>query len=214
MMSKSLTSHIYRDIKLIMRVALYARVSTASNGQDPETQLLPLREFAKARGFKVAKEHVDIASGVKEKRPQLDELLRAARKRKIDAVIVWKLDRLGRSLKHLITLIEEFQALGIQFISYTEGMDTTTPAGKLLFNVIGSIAGFERDLIRERVKAGLVRAKAQGKKLGRPTTNYSTETILGLKTTGLSNVAIAKQIGVSRMTVARALHKSPLNPPL
>lgn len=151
-----------------MKIALYARCSTANNGQDPETQLLPLREYAKARGFEIYREYVDIASGVKEKRPQLDTLLQDAKKRKYDALVVWKLDRLGRSLKHLISLIEELNALGIQFISYTEGMDTTTPSGKLLFNVIGSIAAFERDLIRERVKAGLQRAKAQGKTLGRP----------------------------------------------
>ena len=113
-----------------MKIALYARISTAHNGQDPETQLLPLREYAKARSFEVYREYVDIVSGVKEKRPALDELLQDAKKRKFDALVVWKLDRLGRSLKHLITLIEELNALNIEFISHTEGMDTTTPAGQ------------------------------------------------------------------------------------
>lgn len=154
-----------------MKIALYARISTAHNGQNPETQLQPLREYAKARGFEIYREYVDITSGVKESRSQLDSLIKDAKKRKFGAVVVWKLDRLGRSLKHLISLLEEFNVLGVQFISYSESMDTTTPAGKLLFNVIGAIAGFERDLIRERVKAGLQRVKAQGKRLGRPKAN-------------------------------------------
>lgn len=192
------------------KIAIYARVSTANNGQDPETQLLPLREYAKARTFEIYREYVDVASGVKEKRPSLDELLIDARKRKFDAVVVWKLDRLGRSLKHLITLIEEFQALGIQFISYTEGMDTTTPAGKLLFNVIGAIAGFERDLIRERVKAGLQRARTQGRHLGRPTVPYDTSRIVALRQSGRSVRGIAGEVGVSHTTVRRVLEQNPI----
>ena len=126
-----------------------------------------------------------------------------AKKRRFDAVIVWKLDRLGRSLKHLITLIEEFQALGIQFISYTEGMDTTTPAGKLLFNVIGAIAGFERDLIRERVKAGLDRVKKLGKALGRPRLRINYSLFRELKSNGKSVRQIAKSLGCSPATVTR-----------
>jgi DNA invertase Pin-like site-specific DNA recombinase len=192
---------------MLMKIALYARVSTFNNGQDPETQLLPLREYAKARSFDVFQEYVDVASGVKESRPRLDELLADARKRRFDAIVVWKLDRLGRSLKHLITLIEEFQALGVQFISYTEGMDTTTPSGKLLFNVIGAIAGFERDLIRERVKAGLQRVKSQGRRLGRPTVSYDPKRIVTLKMAGLSTRAIARETGVSNATVSRVLQK-------
>lgn len=188
-----------------MKIAMYARVSTSHNGQDPETQLIPLRDYCKARGFDVYREYVDIVSGVKESRPQLDQLMEDARKRRFDAVVVWKLDRLGRSLKHLITLIDEFQALGVQFISYTEGMDTTTPAGKLLFNVIGAIAGFERDLIRERVKAGLERVRSQGRLLGRPTVSYDPERIVSLRETGLSCRAIAKETGVSVATVSRVL---------
>ena len=188
-----------------MKVALYARCSTVNKGQDPETQLLPLREFAKARGFEVYSEYIDFASGVKEKRPQLDDLLGHSRKRKFDAVVVWKLDRLGRSLKHLITLIEDFNALGVQFISYTEGMDTTTPSGKLLFNVIGSIACFERDLIRERVKAGIERAKKQGKRLGRPRVSFDQELLLFWKDSGLSYRKIAEKSALSLSTVHRIL---------
>ncbi len=191
-----------------MRIAIYARCSTSHNGQNPETQLLPLRDFCKARGFEVFREYVDITSGVKESRLCLDQLLADAKKRRFDGIIVWKLDRLGRSLKHLITLIEEFQALGIQFVSYTEGMDTTTPAGKLLFNVIGAIAGFERDLIRERVKAGLHRARAQGKSLGRPKgSGLDVEVALQMKFQGLSIRAIASKLGVSKSLVAACLSK-------
>ncbi|MBI2335715.1 MAG: recombinase family protein [Deltaproteobacteria bacterium] len=188
-----------------MKLAIYARVSTSHNGQNPETQLIPLREYVKSRGFVVFKEYVDFASGIKEKRANLSQLLIDARKRKFDTVLVWKLDRLGRSLKHLVSLIEEFHALGIQFISYSEGMDTTTPSGKLLFNIVGSIAAFERDLIRERVKAGLDRSRAQGKRLGRPTIQYKTEQIKILKEQGLSTRSIAKEIGVSNATISRVL---------
>ncbi|MBX7147712.1 recombinase family protein [bacterium] len=189
----------------MMKIAIYARVSTLNHGQDPITQLFPLREYCKNRGFEVYKEYVDYISGIKEKRPQLDQLLLEAKQRKFDAILVWKLDRLGRSLKHLVTLIDEFHALGIQFISHTEGMDTTTPAGKLLFNIVGSIAGFERDLIRERVKAGLEKAKNNGKRLGRPTANYSTARIRLLKYKGLSTRAIASSLGISNATVSRVL---------
>lgn len=162
-----------------MNIALYARVSTSNKNQDPDTQLIPLRVYCKRRDFNIVEEFIDFTSGVKENRIQLKNLMSKAKKRKFDAIIVWKLDRLGRSLKHLITLIDEFDSLGIQFISYTEGMDTTTPTGKLLFNVVGAIAGFERDLIRERVKAGLEKAKLKGKKLGRPkkTNNLSRTTL-------------------------------------
>jgi DNA invertase Pin-like site-specific DNA recombinase len=186
-----------------MKIAIYARVSTSTHGQDPETQLIPLRTYIRNRGFETFSEYIDVASGVKEKRPSLDQLLIDAKQRKFDAVLVWKLDRLGRSLKHLITLIDEFQALGIQFISYTEGMDTTTPAGKLLFNVIGAIAGFERDLIKERVKAGLYRAKMDGRILGRPKHTIDSCLLVELRNLGLSIRAIAARLGSSPASISR-----------
>lgn len=189
-----------------MKIAIYARISTANHNQNLETQLIPLREFCKARGFEVFHEYTDVVSGVKESRPQLDTLLADAKRRKFDSVLVWKLDRLGRSLKHLIGLVEDFQALGIQFISLTEGMDTTTPSGKLLFNVIGAIAGFERDLIRERVKAGLVRAKESGKRLGRPRSVASGEAMQALKAQGKSVREIGQILSLSPATVSRRLN--------
>lgn len=191
-----------------MKIAIYARISTANHNQNLETQLLPLREFCKARGFDVFQEYTDVVSGIKESRPQLDTLLADAKRRKFDSVLVWKLDRLGRSLKHLIGLVEDFQALGIQFISLTEGMDTTTPSGKLLFNVVGAIAGFERDLIRERVKAGLVRAKESGKKLGRPRSVASGEAMQALKAQGKSVREIGQILSLSPATVSRRLNQN------
>lgn len=188
-----------------MRLAIYARVSTSHHNQTPDNQLIPLREYTKARGFEHYKEYVDITSGTKEKRPALDELLADAKKRKFDAVLVWKLDRLGRSLKHLITLIDEFQALSVQFISYTEGMDTTTPAGKLLFSVVGAIAAFERDLIRERVKAGLHRARSQGKRLGRPASIINLQSLEYLKNSKKNYTKMSKETGISRTTLWRRL---------
>src|SRR3954470_5942148 len=148
-----------------MHCAIYARVSTFD--QQPENQLTELRRYAAARGW-TPTEYVDRGvSGAKDRRPALDQLLADARRRKVDVVVCWKLDRLGRNLRHLIILLEELQALGIAFVSLNEGIDATTPAGKLQMHILGAIAEFERGRIQERVRAGLARAKAQGKKLGR-----------------------------------------------
>src|SRR5437773_1895072 len=150
-----------------MRVAVYARVSTLD--QEPENQLAEVRRYADARGWTLTKEYVDHGiSGAKERRPALDTLLADAKRRRFDVLVVWKLDRLGRNLRHLITMLEEVQTLGIAFVSLNEGIDATTPAGKLQMHILGAIAEFERFRIAERVKAGLLRAKAQGKRLGRP----------------------------------------------
>src|SRR2546430_3956917 len=149
-----------------MKAAIYARVSTLD--QEPENQLQELRRYVEARGW-TATEYVDRGvSGSKDRRPALDQLLRDAKRRRFDVVVCWRLDRLGRNLKHLITLLEDLQALGVAFVSLAEGIDATTPAGKLQMHILGAIAEFERERIRERVLAGLHRAKAQGKRLGRP----------------------------------------------
>src|SRR5438876_7606815 len=148
-----------------MKAAIYARVSTLD--QEPENQLQELRRYVEARGW-TAVEYVDRGvSGSTDRRPALDQLLAAARRRRFDVVVCWRLDRLGRNLKHLIALLEELQALGVAFVSLAEGIDATTP-GKLQMHILGAIAEFERERIRERVLAGLQRAKAQGTKLGRP----------------------------------------------
>src|SRR6266851_6048144 len=149
-----------------MRAAIYARVSTVD--QEPENQLQEVRRYVEARGW-TATEYVDRGvSGAKDRRPTLDRLLADAKRRRFDVLVCWRLDRLGRNLKHLITLLEDLQALGIAFVSLAEGIDATTPAGKLQMHILGAIAEFERARIAERVKAGLQRARTQGKRLGRP----------------------------------------------
>jgi DNA invertase Pin-like site-specific DNA recombinase len=180
------------------RAALYARVSTAAS-QTPENQLTPLRAFASARGW-TATEFVDHGvSGAKERRPALDACLAAARARKIDVLLCVKLDRLARSVHHLVTLARELEALGVGLVVLDQQIDTTTPAGRLLFHVLGAIAEFERDLIRERVIAGLARVRAQGRRLGRPRRHHV-------------DVARAEQMrseGRSLRAIARALNLPP-----
>lgn len=189
-----------------MRAAVYARVSTANNGQDPQMQLREIAEYCSHRGWKVISEYVDVGiSGTKEKRPELDRLLADAHRRRFDAIVVWKFDRFARSVSHLLRALETFQALGIEFVSLTEGVDTSTPTGKMVFTVLGAVAELERSLICERVRAGLRNAKAKGKRLGRPSKNLDAKTILALKAKGLSLRAIAKQLGVGVGTVYRAV---------
>jgi len=152
-----------------LRVALYARVSTRDKGQNPELQLAELREFAADRGWQIIGEFVDMGvSGSKDTRPQLDAMMRQAKARKLDVIAVWKLDRFGRSLRHLVDTLAELEAVGVAFVSLTDQIDLSTPAGKLMFHVIGAMAEFERALIQERVRAGLAVAQSKGKTLGRP----------------------------------------------
>lgn len=188
-----------------MRVALYARVSTNDKGQDPMMQTRELREYAERRGWIVSGEYVDIGiSGTKEKRPELDRLMTDAHRRRFDAVVVWKFDRFARSVSHLLHALETFKAQGIEFVSFSEQLDTSTPAGKLVFTVLGAVAELERSLIVERVKAGLRNARAKGKTLGRPQIVVDTRRVAALRTQGLSWPRIAKQLGVGVGTAYRA----------
>jgi DNA invertase Pin-like site-specific DNA recombinase len=192
-----------------MRAALYARVSTTNNGQDPEVQLRELREYCERRGWTVASEFVDVGiSGTKEKRPELDRLLADAHRRRFDAVVVWKFDRFARSVSHLLRALENFQALGIEFVSLTEGVDTSTPMGKMVFTVLGAVAELERSLIVERVKAGLRNARAKGKRLGRPRVAVDASRIATLRAQGLSWAAIAERLNVGEGTAYRAAQAS------
>lgn len=150
-----------------MNVALYIRNSTTEERQNPETQIKPLKERCEREGW-TYKVFQEFASGAKESRPKLDEMLSEIRNKKFDAIMVWRLDRLGRSLKHLLQMIEEFKNKKVAFISLMEGFDTSTPQGELFFHIAGSFAQFERKLIQERINAGLKRAKAEGKTFGRP----------------------------------------------
>jgi putative DNA-invertase from lambdoid prophage Rac len=182
-----------------MRAAIYARVSTLE--QEPENQLGELRQYALARRWTTV-EYVDKGiSGAKDRRPDLDRLLADAKRRRFDVLVCWRLDRLGRNLKHLIVLLDELQVLGIAFVSLGEGIDATTPAGKLQMHILGAIAEFERERIRERILAGLHRARLQGKRLGRPKTAIPVDRLERLN--GLTAVVAAERLGVSRSTVKR-----------
>ena len=187
---------------LIKRVALYERVSTLDKGQDPETQLAQLREYAKRREFEIVGEFIDYASGTTEERKHYKEMMMAAKKRKIDVVLVWRYDRFARSTQALVNALKEFQNLGIDFISYQENIDTTTPTGELIFHVMASLAQFESSLISQRVKAGMARAKAQGKLISRPKLSIQKqEELFELQKTGLSMNKISKKAKVAYGTV-------------
>src|SRR5262247_692709 len=189
-------------MRTMKNAVLYARVSTKNNGQDPETQLLPLREYAKNRGLTVVEEFVDHGvSGAKERRPRLDALMKAAKKGQFDAVIVWKFDRFARSTRHLVQALEEFQGLGIHFVSLTEAIDTSTPMGRMVFTVLGAVAELERSLICERVASGLARARKQGKQLGRPRVIVDRDKVRQLHERGNSVRVIAAQLGLTKSTV-------------
>ncbi|BCS32680.1 resolvase [Luteitalea sp. TBR-22] len=185
-----------------MRAALYARVSTLD--QEPENQLRELRSYVSHRQWQ-AREYVDHGvSGAKESRPSLDALLKDAKRRRFDVLVVWRLDRLGRNLRHLVLFLDELQALGIAFVTLGEGIDTSTPAGRLQLHILSAMAEFERARIAERVKAGLARAKAQGRRLGRPKRQRLTESQRA-ELAGLSVRDAAKRLGVSAATAHRLL---------
>jgi DNA invertase Pin-like site-specific DNA recombinase len=187
-----------------MKAAIYARVSTTNHGQDPKMQLRELGEYCERCAWTVTSEYVDVGiSGAKEKRPELDRLLADAHRRRFDAIVVWKFDRFARSVSHLLRALETFQSLGIEFVSLTEGVDTSTPAGKMVFTVLGAVAELERSLICERVKAGLRNARAKGKKLGRPRKVLDASGIASLRAAGYGWRAIAKQLGVGVGTLYR-----------
>lgn len=181
-----------------MTVAIYARVSTSE--QTCENQLVELRGYCAARSWTV-REYVDQGvSGARETRPALDAMLAAVKRRHVDAVVVWRLDRLGRNLRHLILMLDELQAMGVAFVSLGEGIDTSTPAGRLQLHILGAMAEFERARIAERVTIGLARAKAQGQRLGRPRRRVTEAEIDG--TSGLSVRKAATVLGVSKSFVA------------
>ncbi len=186
---------------LYARAAVYARVSTLD--QEPENQLQELRQYVQARSW-TAQEYVDKGvSGTKDRRPALDRLVADARQRKVDTVVVWRLDRLGRSLTHLVTLLDELQALGVGFVSLGEGIDLQTPAGRLQLHILAALSEFEMARIAERVQAGLARARRQGKRLGRPEKVVSEAVLRPVR--GLSVREAARRLGVSPTTAHRWL---------
>jgi DNA invertase Pin-like site-specific DNA recombinase len=188
-----------------MKIAVYARISTTGNGQSPEMQLRELREDVERRGWTLAGEYVDEGvSGAKDSRPELNRLMDDAHKRKFDAVVVWKFDRFARSVSHLLRALETFKALGIEFISFSEQMDTTTPTGKMIFTVLAAVAELERSLIGERVRAGVRNARAKGKRLGRPRTGVDTAKVRELRLAGRSFAEVGAALGISTASAWRA----------
>ena len=191
----------------IFTVALYARVSTVNHGQDPQMQIRELREYCKRRGWKIFNEFVDQASGAKESRPALDKLLADAHKRRFDGVVVFRFDRFARSVGHLLKALEMFKALGIEFVSLGEQVDTSTPTGKMVFTVLGAVAELERSLIAERVKAGIRNARAKGKKIGRPPlrtfTDKDVTSIRAARRKHTSIRQLAKQFGTTEFMINR-----------
>src|SRR6202008_4612372 len=194
-----------------MRVVIYARVSTKD--QSCDLQLRDLRAYCAARGFSLEREYVDVGeSGAKDSRPQLNELMAAARKRLFDGVVVRRFDRFARSTKHLLLALEEFRSLGIQFTSYQENIDTSSPLGQALFTIVSAVAQLERDLIRERVRAGLRNARAKGKKFGRPRAQVDSASVAALRSEGLSWSQICKRLKLSKGTAQRAFYSLPNHP--
>ncbi len=193
------------------RVAIYARVSTTD--QSTESQLLDLRRYVSDRGWQTYQEYCDNGiSGTKDSRPALNELMNDAKKRKFDVALVWRFDRFARSTRHLINALEEFKNLKIDFVSYQENIDTSSPLGGAIFTIISAVAQLERDIIAERVKAGLRKAKANGRKLGRPRVAVDATRIAYLRAQRRSWAEISRQLGIGKGTAQRAFYSLPKNP--
>jgi DNA invertase Pin-like site-specific DNA recombinase len=190
-----------------VRAALYARVSTSGHGQDIGLQLEELRQVAAQRGWASSEYADDGMSGSTDRRPALDRLLADARAGKLDVVAVWRFDRFARDTRHLLVSMEEFRQLGVQFVSLREQVDTSTPMGKAMFTIIAAIAELERDLIRERVVAGVRRAQAAGKRCGRPRNEVDLRPALALLKEGRSLKEVSTILRVPRATLRRRLQE-------
>jgi DNA invertase Pin-like site-specific DNA recombinase len=185
--------------------AIYARVSTLNGNQDPSMQTRELKEYCERRGWHVFDCYIDNGvSGKKDSRPQLNRMMRDAHERRFDVVVVWRFDRFARSVSHLLRALETFNSLGVQFVSLSEQVDTSTPTGKMIFTVLGAVAELERNLIVERVRAGLRHARAKGKRLGRPRKSVDAAEVRSLRAAGESWRTIARKTGVSVGTVFAA----------
>jgi len=207
------------------RAVLYIRVSTASKSrhgdklvydQDPALQEAPLRDLIAQRGWSLVNVYSDRASGARESRPGLNQLLADARRGQLDVVVVWRFDRFARSVRQLVLAMEEFRSLGIDFVSHQESLDTLTPMGKAVFTIIAAMAELERNIIRERVVAGLDHARLQGTKsgkpVGRPKAIFRRDQVVELRQRGLSWNQIARELGVSATTVRRAFEAGGASP--
>ena len=188
-----------------MKCALYARVSKHDDSQDPENQLVRLREYAKGRGWDIYREYFDKASGANAKRPALDKMVADAKARRFGVILVTKVDRMARSLRNLENLIAEVEERGVKFECTDQAFSTDGASGTLTRQILGAVAQFERELIRDRTRDGLARARLSGRRLGRPPLNISTEQILRLKEAGLTHKQIAAKVGMSYQGVRKRL---------
>src|SRR5208337_747111 len=188
------------------RAVLYTRVSSVD--QHPETQLCDLRPLAVARGYEIVGEYTDTISGSKAKRPGLDQLMADARRGRFDVVLVWAFDRMARSVKHFLEILDDLNHLNVEFVSFRENIDTGGPLGRALVIIVGAIAELERSLIVERVKAGMRRAKLEGRRIGRAPLNVDRAAIVRDRLAGLSLTKVAKKHRVSRATVCRLVNES------
>ena len=182
---------------------MYARVSTPD--QSIASQLLDLRQMAAARGYEIVHEYSDKLSGTKSKRPGLDALLSDAQRRRFDVVMVWAFDRMARSVRHFLEVLDELNHLGIEFVSFRESIDTSGPLGRAMVVIVGAIAELERNLIVERVKAGMRRAKLDGRQIGRSRLDMNREQIVHDRRSGMSLTQVAKKHGISRASVCRVM---------
>jgi len=195
----------------VKRAALYLRVSTID--QHPETQLYDLRQMAAQRGYEIVQEYTDRISGVKARRPGLDDMMRDARRGRFDAVLVWACDRIARSTRHFLEVLDELNRFNIEFVSFREQIDTGGPLGRAIVVIIGAIAELERSLIVERVRAGMRRARLEGRHIGRPSLELDREAICRDRQHGHSLGRIAREHCISRTTVHRVLHEhTPTSP--
>ena len=187
-----------------MITAIYARVSTEDKTTD--NQVFELEKVARRMGWEIGEVYTDTISGAKSKRPELDRLMQKVIRKEVDIIMVWSVDRLGRSLQHLTTLLSDIHSKGVDLYLHQQGIDTTTPSGKMMFQMCGVFAEFERSMVQERVKAGLERARAKGKRLGRPPVPpIQIEKIRKLRAEGMTLTAIAKKTGVSVGKVHQAV---------
>jgi DNA invertase Pin-like site-specific DNA recombinase len=192
--------------EMTKRAVIYCRVSTGD--QHLETQLLDLRELAKQRGLEVVREYTDIISGAKSKRPGLDQLMADARRHRFDVVLVAAFDRIARNVRHFLEVLDELNHLGIQFVSLRENIDTGGPLGRAMLTIIGAISELERSLIAERVKAGMRRAKLEGRRIGRAPLNIDREQVVGDRRSGMSLTQVAKKHRISRASVCRLVREA------
>ena len=185
------------------RAVLYTRVSSVD--QNPETQLCDLRPLAAARGYEIIGEYTDTISGSKAKRPGLDQLMADAGRGRFDVVLVWAFDRVARSVKHFLEILDDLNHLNVEFVSFRENIDTGGPLGRAMVIIVGAIAELERSLIVERVKAGMRRAKLEGRQIGRSRLDMNREQIIHDRRTGMSLTQVAKKHGISRASVCRVM---------